>query len=84
MSIKINHNMIFKDKARNCKYAKNIIYFNDVMIKFSYVVTNFIKSLHIICKPDKLSSVSPNHVLFLSKKHNNLYARSYHDRYPLS
>ena len=30
--------MIFKDKitVRNYKYTKNIIYFNNVMIKFSY------------------------------------------------
>ena len=30
--------MIFKDKisVRNCKYTKNIIYFNDAMIKLSY------------------------------------------------
>ena len=86
MSIKINHNMIFNDKisVRNCKYTKNIVYFNNVMIKFSYIVTNFIKSLHTICKSDKISSASPNHVLFLSKKQNNLYARSYHDRCPLS
>ena len=86
MSIKINHNMIFKDKisVRNCKYTKNIIYSNDVMIKFSYIVTNFIKSLHTICKSERIGSTSPNHVSFLSKKHNNLYARSYHDICPLS
>ena len=86
MSIKINHNMIFKDKigVRNCKYTKNIIYSNDVMIKFSNIVTNFIKSLHTICKSERIGSTSPNHVSFLSKKHNNLYARSYHDKCPLS
>ena len=46
MSIKINHNMVFKDKisVRNSEYTKNNIYFNNVMIKFSYKVTNFIKS----------------------------------------
>ena len=69
--------MIFKDKisVRNCKYTKNIIYFNDVMIKLSYIVTNFIKSPHTMCKSDNISSASPNHVLFLSKKYNNLYAK---------
>ena len=38
--------MTFKDKisVRNSKYTKNSIYFNDLMIKFSYKVTNFIKS----------------------------------------
>ena len=86
MSIKINHIMIFKDKiiVRNYKYTKNIIYSNDVMIKFSYIVTNFIKSLHTICKSERVSSTSPNHVSFLSKKHNILYASSYHDSCPLS
>ena len=87
MLIKINHNMTFKDKisVRNYKYTKNIIYFNDEMIKFSYIVTDFIKSLHTICKSKRISSSSPNHVSFLQKKkHNNLYARSYHDKCPLS
>ena len=70
MSIKINHNMVFKDKisVRNYKYTKNIIYFNDLMIKFSYKVTNFIKSLQTICKSDKISSASPNHACFNSIK----------------
>ena len=38
--------MIFEDKisVRNCKYTKNIIYFNDAMIKFSYIVTYFKKN----------------------------------------
>ena len=86
MSIKINHNMIFKDKisVRNYKYTKNIIYFNNVMIKFSYIVKNFIKSLHTICKSERISCTSSNHVSFLLKKHNNLYVRSYHDKCPLS
>ena len=67
MSIKINHNMIFKDRARNCKYAKNIIYFNDVMIKFSYTVTNFIKSLHTICKSDKIRSIAQTMFYFYQR-----------------
>ena len=76
-SIKINHKMIFKDNisVRNCKYTKNIINFNYVMIKFSYIVINFIKSMYTICKSNNISSTSPKHVLFQSKKHNNLYAK---------
>ena len=67
MSIKINHNMIFKDKisVRNCKYTKNIIYFNNIMIKFSYIVSKFIKSLHTIRKSERISFASPNHVSFI-------------------
>ena len=77
MLIKINHNMTFKDKisVRNYKYTKNIIYFNDEMIKFSYIGTDFIKSLHTIYKSDKISSASPNHVLFLSKKQHNIHTQ---------
>ena len=69
--------MIFKDKisVRNYKYTKNIINFNYVMIKFSYIVINFIKSMYTICKSNNISSTSPNHVLFQSKKHNNLYTK---------
>ena len=79
MSIKIYHKMIFKDKisVRNCKYTKNIINFNYVLIKFLYIVTNFIKSLHIICKLDKISSTKKQRSIII-------YMQSYHDRCPLS